>query len=251
MSYDKVIDSDEPAARQSLQFQDFHANETIESAPRPTTTTTKALWTFEYYQQFFDVDSETVKTRTLQALFPTHNFFETCDGNPDLYAPVWFSTTVITVLYFSSTVAGYLAAHNSGTPFAYQFSTLTIAATLIWSYTFLIPVAVWGLLRWYKCEPSILEILCLYGYSNAAWVPVSIVAISPLEFLHFTAVSNWLRWIAVIVGFLISGAFLLRNLLPVVNRADAKTAQLMTVGVVCLHVAFAVSIKVLFFSYVS
>lgn len=176
------------------------------------------------------------------------NFFEIVNGQPDLYAPIWLATTVITVLYFSSTVAGYLASHVNHEPYAYQFSTLTSAATLLYGYTFLVPILAWGVLRWYQCEPSLLEILSLYGYSNAAWVPVSFISISPLEFFHYETLSNIIRWVAVAVGFTISVAFLIRNLLPVVNRADAKTSQFMVVGVVVLHIAFSLAIKVLFFS---
>lgn len=176
------------------------------------------------------------------------NFFETVNGQPDLYAPIWLATTVVTVLYFSSTVAGYLASHVSHQPYAYQFSTLTSAASLIYGYTFIVPLLAWGVLRWYQCEPSLLDIVSLYGYSNAAWVPVSFISISPLEFFHYATLSNWIRWVSVSIGFTISVAFLIRNLLPVVNRADAKTSQLMVVGVVLLHVGYALAIKFLFFS---
>ncbi|CCG81500.1 Putative uncharacterized protein [Taphrina deformans PYCC 5710] len=273
--YDRVIDSDvavdsdatgpRDSSRNSLQFQNFHANETLETGQQDNSSggfftsgsstqnvlaSKKYLWSIDYYSQFFNVSSDSVLDRLLNALFPMKNFFEIVNGQPDLYAPIWLATTVITVLYFASTVAGYLASHISHQPYAYQFSTLTSAATLIYGYTFITPVLAWGVLRWYQCEPSLLETVSLYGYSNAAWVPVSFISISPLEFFHYATLSNWIRWIAVAVGFSISVAFLIRNLLPVVNRADAKTSQLMVVGVVLLHIAFSLAIKFLFFSYV-
>ena len=267
--YDPIIESDVPdtnapaESRTSLQFQNFHANETLETGQTGNNTggffgsgsnassglaSKKYLWSIDYYSQFFNVTSDSVTERLLNALFPMKNFFEIVNGRPDLYAPIWLATTVITVLYFSSTIAGYLASHINHQPYAYQFSTLTSAATLIYGYTFLTPFLAWGVLRWYQCEPSLLEILSLYGYSNAAWVPVSFISISPLEFFHYATLSNWIRWVAVIVGFSLSVAFLIRNLLPVVNRADAKTSQLMVVGVVVLHVGFSLAIKFLFFS---
>ncbi|ORY73896.1 Yip1 domain family [Protomyces lactucae-debilis] len=275
--YDKVIDADVEQSdglsqpRTSLQFQSFHANDSLEAGQGATGRATNSsatgsgggffssssmlsskqfLWSTGYYAQFFDVTSDAVLARLLAAIFPRANFFDTIEGNPDLYAPVWLATTVITVLYFSSTVAGYLAAHVSHQPYAYSFSTLTSAATLIYGYTFITPVLSWLILLWYKCEPSLLEVLCLYGYANAAWVPVSLVSISPLEFFHYATLSNWIRWVSVILGFTLSGFFLVRNLMPVLNRADSKTSQIMLIGVVALHAAFSLAIKFLFFSYV-
>ncbi len=127
----------------------------------------KYLWSIEYYAQFFEVTTAQVSHRCTNALFPRENFFDILNGNPDLYAPIWIATSVVTVLYFSSTIAGYLAAHVSHEPYSYQFSTLPSAATLIYGYTFCVPVICWGVLRWYKCEPSLLDTICLYGYSKA------------------------------------------------------------------------------------
>lgn len=47
--------------------------------------------------------------------------------------------------------------------------------------TGIIPVALWGVLRWYGSESAnILECLALYGYANLIWVPVAIASASPI-----------------------------------------------------------------------
>ena len=43
----------------------------------------------------------------------------------------------------------------------------------MYGYVGVIPVILWGAMKWYGCEPSLLEILCLYGYGGMiVWIPV-------------------------------------------------------------------------------
>ena len=46
------------------------------------------------------------------------------DGNPDLYGPLWITTTVVLILFLSSTIQGYLANSND-TPYRYNFDLLS------------------------------------------------------------------------------------------------------------------------------
>lgn len=54
---------------------------------------------------------------------------------------------------------------------------MTIAATAIYSYAWLVPLALWGLLVWRNSKVmnivsySFLEIVCVYGYSLAVYIP--------------------------------------------------------------------------------
>ena len=87
--------------------------------------------------------------------------------------PFWISSTTIIILYFSSTLAGYLAALHSETKYYYDFTLLSAAAGLMYGYAGIIPTILWGAMKWYGCEPSLLEILCLYGYGGMiVWIPV-------------------------------------------------------------------------------
>ncbi|KAJ3106664.1 hypothetical protein HDU97_005816 [Phlyctochytrium planicorne] len=45
-----------------------------------------AFWTVEYYQKWFDVDSDEVGKRILAAVLPRGGFMQRIEGNPDLYA---------------------------------------------------------------------------------------------------------------------------------------------------------------------
>lgn len=43
----------------------------------------------------------------------------------------------------------------------------------MYGYAGVIPTILWGAMKWYGCEPSLLEILCLYGYGGMlVWIPV-------------------------------------------------------------------------------
>ena len=121
------------------------------------------------------------------------------DGNPDLYGPIWITTSVVLILFLSSTIQGYLASSND-IPYRYNFGLLTgmfhkillylqnfshcppiAAAGLMYVYTVFIPLALWGALKWYGSDAaSLLECICLYGYANLIWVLIAIASASPL-----------------------------------------------------------------------
>lgn len=91
--YDQVIDSDvvddgdaggaRDSTRTSLQFQNFHANESLEAGREHNTggffgsaggsnegglSSKKYLWSIDYYSQFFNVNSDTVSERLINAV---------------------------------------------------------------------------------------------------------------------------------------------------------------------------------------
>jgi hypothetical protein len=101
--------------------------------------------------------------------------------------PFWISSTTIIILFFSSTLAGYLAALHTDSKYYYDFTLLTAAAGLMYGYAGVIPTILWGAMKWYGCEPSLLEILCLYGYGGMiVWIPV----VSPLANLTVVVVGR-------------------------------------------------------------
>lgn len=57
-----------------------------------------------------------------------------------------------------------------------SFIAVTLAAAAIYSYAFIIPALLWGLLLWRRSNAgySFLEILCVYGYSLSIYIPISV-----------------------------------------------------------------------------
>uniref|UniRef100_A0A093VA97 Protein YIP n=1 Tax=Talaromyces marneffei PM1 TaxID=1077442 RepID=A0A093VA97_TALMA len=198
------------------------------------------LWTIQYYSQFFDVDTNEVVRRCVAAVYPRSNFLDVLDGNPDLYGPFWIATTVVIILFLTGTISQYLA-HEHDEHFEYDFRLLSGAAGLIYGYTGVIPIALWGALRWFgSSSADLIECWALYGYANLLWIAVALASWSPLTALN---------WALVGVGFAWTVFFLLRNLYPVLSATDAKTSKILLILVVVLHAGLAIAIKVLFFAH--
>ncbi|KAG8627386.1 hypothetical protein KVT40_004869 [Elsinoe batatas] len=211
------------------------------STSRPSPTTGKSyLWTLSFYAQFFDVDTAEVLRRCWAAVFPRSNFLDVLDGNPDLYGPFWIATTVVVILFLTGTISSYLAS-TGREHYTYDFALLSGAAGLVYGYTFVLPLGLWGVLRWFGSESAnVLECWALYGYANLIWIPVALVSWSPLTVLNFVFVG---------VGFAVSVVFLVRNLYPVLSVSDVKTSKILLIVVVALHAGLAIAIKILFFAH--
>ncbi|KAK4971264.1 hypothetical protein LTR66_011430 [Elasticomyces elasticus] len=210
------------------------------TANRSSNSSKRILWTLAFYQQFFDVDTADILKRCTAALYPRASFLDVLDGNPDLYGPFWIATTVVAILFLTGTISGYLAKRGEG-HFAYDFRLLSGAAGLIYGYTGVIPVALWGTLKWFGSESAnVLECWALYGYANLIWIPVALVSWSPLTALNYAFVG---------VGFAMSALFLFRNLYPVLSATDVKTSKILLIIVVALHAGLAIAIKILFFAH--
>ena len=197
-------------------------------------------WSVHYYSQYFDVDTSEVLRRCVAALYPRTNFLDVLEGNPDLYGPFWIATTVVVILFLTGTISQYLS-NNHDDHFEYDFTLLSGAAGLIYGYTFLLPVALWGCLKWFgSSSADLIEGWALYGYANLVWIGVALVSWSPL---------NALNWALVGVGFSWTVFFLLRNLNPVLSATtEAKASKILLVVVVLLHAGLAFAIKLLFFA---
>ncbi|KAF2157097.1 Yip1 domain family [Myriangium duriaei CBS 260.36] len=198
------------------------------------------LWTLSFYAQFFDVDTAEVIRRCWAAIYPRSNFLDVLDGNPDLYGPFWIATTVVVILFLTGTISSYLASTGRD-HYTYDFRLLSGAAGLVYGYTFVLPVALWGVLRWFGSESAnVLECWALYGYANLIWIPVALVSWSPLTALNYAFVG---------VGFALSAVFLFRNLYPVLSATDVKTSKMLLIAVIALHAGLAIAIKILFFAH--
>lgn len=203
------------------------------------TPTKHTWWSIHYYAQFFDVDTNEVLRRCVAALYPRSNFLDVLEGNADLYGPFWIATTVVVILFLTGTISQWLAHKDAG-HFEYDFTLLSGAAGLIYGYTGVLPIALWGALRWFGSSTAdLIECWALYGYSNLVWIGVALVSWSPLTALN---------WALVGVGFLWTVFFLLRNLYPVLSATDAKASKILLVLVILLHAGLAIAIKILFFA---
>ncbi|XP_053573859.1 protein YIPF2 [Bombina bombina] len=207
-----------------------------------------SFWTFQYYQDFFDVDTYQVLDRIKGSLLPIpgKNFVRhNLRNNPDLYGPFWICATLV----FTVTIMGNLSTYiqNSGSSdyqYSPQFHKVSVAAIAIYSYAWLIPLGLWGFLQWRKGvndsvgSYSFLETVCVYGYSLFVYIPTTVLWLVPYELF---------RWILILVAMSLSGSVLILTFWPHIRR-DNKMVAIATVGsMVALHALLAVGCKMYFF----
>ncbi|KAI5120522.1 hypothetical protein M0805_004530 [Coniferiporia weirii] len=205
-----------------------------------------SIWTFEYYQQYFDVDTKTVLQRCWATLLPTsaNTYVAThLSPVPDLYGPFWTLTTVIFSLFVFSSLAASIASFLShpSAQYDYNFQLLSIAVSLVYSYGLGAPALLWFALRYLGVtEWSLVEAIAVWGYGQFVWIPVAALCVIPVPIL---------RWVLVGIAWGLSGYFLLANIYPVLATAEAKATRALAVLIALLHIALALTFKVLFFSY--
>jgi hypothetical protein len=200
------------------------------------------FWNIDYYQKYFDVDTQTVLTRCWRTMLPLEDYLnEVLENRPDLYGPFWTLTTVIFSLFVFSSLAHSLSSYLSSKPYAYDFKLLSLAVSLVYAYGLGVPVGLWAFLRWLGVEEwGLLDGVAIWGYGMAVWIPVSVLCIVPIPIV---------RWVLVGAACGVSGWFLLRNVYPALTLAEAKSARLLVIVIAVLHMALALTFKVLFFSY--
>ncbi|KAF8065049.1 hypothetical protein FPV67DRAFT_1671337 [Lyophyllum atratum] len=211
---------------------------------QPSRKATSAFWTVEYYQPYFDVDTQTVLRRCYATLLPTSTDYLSTHLNPaDLYGPFWTLTTLIFTLFLSSSLAASISVYLSapGTEYDYDFTLLSVAVSLVYAYGIALPVLLWLALRYMGVgEWSVVEAVAIWGYGQFVWIPVSILCVITVPIV---------RWVLVILGFILSGYFLVRNVYPILASAEAKATRLIIIAIAVLHAGLALTFKILFFSY--
>ncbi|XP_077309423.1 protein YIPF1 isoform X3 [Lithobates pipiens] len=206
------------------------------------------FWTFEYYQTFFDVDTYQVLDRIKGSVLPIpgRNFVRLyVRSNPDLYGPIWICATLIFTITISGNLSNFLL-HKGEPQYHYvpEFRKVSIAATAIYAYAWLVPLALWGFLSWRHSKVmsmvsySFLEIVCVYGYSLFIYIPTSVLWI-----IH----SEILRWVLMSLAMSLSGAVLMLTFWPAVREDNRKVAISTLVAIMVLHILLAVGCGEYFF----
>lgn len=210
---------------------------------------TSNFWTLAYYQQFFDVDTGDVINRLLYSMVPVpgKSFLQHhIRPRPDLYGPFWICVTLVFSIAISGNVSDFLqkSVQLGETKWHYDFHKVSLAATAVFSYASLLPAGLYGFLWWAGgagasgAALSFLELVCLYGYSLAIYIPVSILWLIQV---------SWFQWICVLAGAGLSGAVLFMPIWPAVRDGASKSAVLVMVVILGLHLLLACGFMLYFF----
>ena len=109
--------------------------------------------------------------------------------SPDLYGPFWVCVTLIFCIATMGNIADYLHSDGEGQHWRYDFRKVSISATSIFSYVLLLPLLLWLFLWWRKSQGEqlsigLIEIVCLYGYSLAIYIPISVIWTIPFAWIQ-------------------------------------------------------------------
>jgi len=238
-------------------------------APAAAKPTNYNFMTLAFYRQFFDVSTSDVQERLLWSVTPrpaaTAEFVrKRIRPNPDLYGPFWVCVTLIFSVAISGNVASYLQAAVShddsmkGFRWHYDFHKVTLAATAVFAYAWLVPAALY-MAMWAKAENnggddnnegtstpsptqiSFVELLCIYGYSLSIFIPVSVL---------WTIQISGLQWFLCGAAFLLSSGVLVFALWnnSVKDSGVRKNFGFVLIAVViALHLLLALGFMLYFF----
>ena len=87
------------------------------------------VWQIEYYQKYFNVDTQQVLQRLMGSITPRPNksyFDSNIRQNPDLYGPFWVCVTFIVTVAISGNIVSYF--HTPNAEFQIDFSKITLSA---------------------------------------------------------------------------------------------------------------------------
>ncbi|XP_068623155.1 protein YIPF2 [Battus philenor] len=211
------------------------------------------FWTIEYYQKYFDVHTNEVVERIISSVLPqkvSRNYFdERIKGKPDLYGPIWISVTLIFTIAVSGNIANYLQSANKAVHWRYDFHLVSYAATAIFCYVWLVPLALWAALKWtiapegqdeietqQSNSPTMMSLFCLYGYSLSIYIPVAIL---------WTIQVSWLQWLFVLMAAFVSGAVLIFWLLPALRKS--RYFFILVGSILAFHFLLATGFMLYFF----
>lgn len=177
-------------------------------------------------------------------------------------------------LIFTIGISGNLAKffqhdHSSEFTWHYNFHLVSYASTCIILYICVMPIAIWGVLKWSvnlnddsnpdlesvrrvskfvitavltsfyfqaPYVPSLLSIVCLYGYSLAVYVPVSVL---------WTIQISFLQWLLVLTAAFLSGSALINILMPSLKLS--KYSFFLIAGIASAHFLLAAGFMLYFF----
>ncbi|XP_055227836.1 protein YIPF2 isoform X2 [Gorilla gorilla gorilla] len=177
---------------------------------------------------------------------PGHNFVRHHLRNrPDLYGPFWICATLAFVLAVTGNLTLVLAQRRDPSiHYSPQFHKVTVAGISIYCYAWLVPLALWGFLRWRKGVQermgpyTFLETVCIYGYSLFVFIPMVVLWLIPVP---------WLQWLFGALALGLSAAGLVFTLWPVVREDTRLVATVLLSVVVLLHALLAMGCKLYFF----
>ncbi|KFD58649.1 LOW QUALITY PROTEIN: hypothetical protein M513_00342 [Trichuris suis] len=202
------------------------------------------LFSLQFCQQFFDVDTAVVIRRVLYSMVPRLNMnfiTQSIRPHPDLFGPFWIALTLL----FTACVGNQLgemfnAIHGDGTVrhAVLNFRIVTLMASVIFAYAFLVPGLFIVFFIWRNMDDmyTLLELICSYGYSLSVFIPISLLWAINIQ---------WFRWLLTLFGVFLSGGVLLLSIWPVVRKHSRLVCKMFTAPIIGAYLNSITSFGVL------
>ena len=202
-----------------------------DAAPAPLRTV------FLRLAPYFDVDTMDIVNRTVNATAKGYagNFADFVEDKPDLYGPFWIATTLIVVSSASGSFAQYLSGVSKD-----DIDKVTASCFFFYGYVTALPLAIWGLLISHKQPMRLLNLIGIYGYAMAVFIPTAILCTVP---------NAYVRWALILVAAAISGLSIVMNVRRNFMAALQAKGTLYLAAIAGLHLCLAVGLNFYFFLY--
>lgn len=195
--------------------------------------------TLDYYQSYFDISTSQVTERILAGMIPVrYRLVESLQPNPDLYGPFWLAVTLILTTAISGNIANIFENRED---WEFHFHEVTIIGCCVYTYTWLVPCCLWGILWWRgnRLRYTLFQLLAIYGYAIGIFIPLVILWLIPNE------VVRWMLWG---VCTLSSGSVLVVALWKPMSQESSKVAIGVLAVAFILHAGLSASFKMYYFS---
>uniref|UniRef100_A0A7S4EKZ3 Protein YIPF n=1 Tax=Pseudo-nitzschia australis TaxID=44445 RepID=A0A7S4EKZ3_9STRA len=183
--------------------------------------------TFDTYKAYFDIDADDIFTR-IRGVFlhfykPEHfrnnvvGASRTNNGDlkgPDLYGPFWITMTLIFFIGVTANIHGYVH-RNDVDEFDYDINHLLHAASILISFSFVLPVILWMTTTCCMAMDALqlVEWICLYGYAMVPFLPAAVLSIVP---------NSMIAWVTLALATSASCLLVIRNVAPVLMATDTS-----------------------------
>lgn len=217
-----------------------------------------------FYAAYFDITVSDLATRLFRALVPYKPLLGWVDADedetggtsvPDLYAPVWVTTTLVLALSMGAKCANFLAnvfrkketASLAPSISSVEFSRLWRAASVLYFYVFVFPV----LLTLFQClfakrsiaqtsvrSHPLVGTVMVYGYSMTPVVVAAFISTLPIRTAQVSSMA---------VAFCIGAFVIMLNLWRDVSVQHRSLTYFVRLLAVLAHVAVGVAMVYIFF----
>lgn len=138
----------------------------------------------------------------------------------------------------------------TGSEYSFQISDLSWAFSSVYGFVTVIPMISWGICRYYHLPLTLLQLVDLYGYGIAIWLPVAVLSIVSNEIFRYVlvglacALSGKHLFLYLLLVF-----YKYKNIHPVAMAANSKSGLAVQTGFILVSQAgLAILFKLIFFS---